>query len=109
MPAYEESVVRPGKKDEDAPEPLEQDQREALVDLIQQETPLRRALEDAAREWKEEDMKQALNMMRFKAIWREECLGESDEELRMKADHVAGAKKVEEVLNPEATGFGDMS
>lgn len=109
MPAYEERVVRPSAPVEDKkPEPLDEDQREALVALIQQETPIRRAVEDAAKEWPEKDLEKALNMASFRALWREECLGEGDDQLRWKAEAVAGAKKVEEVLNPEAGGFGEL-
>lgn len=107
MPAYEERVIRPSKPEEKEPEPLEEDQREALVALIQKEQPLRLAVEDAARGWKEEDLKAALSP-KFYEIWKEECLGEGDSELRFKAEEVAGSKRVEEVLNPEAEGFGDL-
>lgn len=93
---------------EKKPEPLDSDQREALVELIQAETPLRKAVEEAARDWSEKDLEKALNVAQFHAIWKEKCLGEGDQELKWEAERCAGAKKVESVLNPEADGFGEL-
>jgi hypothetical protein len=77
---------------------LTEEQRSQLAKLVVDNIPLDEAPKEAAKEWKDSQLKQILKMGEFEKLCIEAALEQADDELIDEARKYAGAGKVNGVL-----------
>ena len=114
MPTVDPEVLRPGSYANVRPEkpqpivPLTDEERDALAQMVLDEMPLTKMVEENLREWSDEEWQKVLKMSAFLQTYKKCLLSESDDELSSKARRWAGAHTVDEALGKNISPFGSI-